>query len=66
MKLSFVTPSRAALATLVAAPSMAMAAVPANVTSALADLSADALTVAGVVLAAIIAVFAFKFIRKGL
>ncbi|MCY1243908.1 hypothetical protein D9M72_569490 [compost metagenome] len=42
------------------------AAVPEVVTQALAALSTDALTVAGVVLAAIVAVYAFKFIRKGL
>lgn len=44
----------------------AMAAVPVNVTTALTDLQADALTVAGVVLAAVVAVYAFKFMRKGL
>lgn len=44
----------------------ARAEVPATVTTALASLQADALTVAGVVLAAIVAVYAFKFIRKGL
>jgi hypothetical protein len=44
----------------------AMAAVPAAVSTALTDLQADALTVAGIVLAAIVAVYAFKFIRKGL
>jgi hypothetical protein len=44
----------------------AFAAVPANVTTALGDLSADSLEVAGIVLAAIVAVYAFKFIRKGL
>jgi len=44
----------------------AMAAVPADVTTAIADLKADGLTVAGTVLAAIIAIFAIKFIRKGL
>lgn len=44
----------------------AMAAVPADVTSALASIQEDALTVAGVVLLAIVAVFAFKFLRKGL
>lgn len=44
----------------------AHAAVPANVSAALTDLSADALEVAGIVLAAIVAVFAFRFIRKGL
>lgn len=44
----------------------AYAAIPANVSSALDDLSTDALTVAGIVLAAVVAVYAFKFIRKGL
>lgn len=44
----------------------AHAAVPTEVTTALTALSTDALTVAGVVLAAIVAVYAFKFIRKGL
>lgn len=54
------TTSAAALA------ASAHAAVPANVQTALDNLSADALTVAGIVLAAIVAVYAFKFIRKGL
>lgn len=44
----------------------ALAAVPENVSTALTNLQADALTVAGIVLAAIVAVYAFKFIRKGL
>lgn len=44
----------------------AHAAIPAGVNTALSDLSTDALTVAGIVLAAIVAVYAFKFIRKGL
>jgi hypothetical protein len=44
----------------------AMAEVPAAVTTALTGLSTDALTVAGLVLAALVAVFAFKFLRKGL
>jgi len=44
----------------------AHAAVPAAVTTALTDLQTDALTVAGIILAAIVAVYAFKFIRKGL
>ncbi|MGB7482029.1 MAG: major capsid protein [Burkholderiaceae bacterium] len=44
----------------------ASAEVPTEVTAALTDLKADALTVAGVVLAAVVAVFAFKFIRRGL
>lgn len=43
----------------------AHAAVPESVTTALTDMKADALTVAGLVLVAIIAVVAFKFMRKG-
>lgn len=61
----FVRPAAIGTA-LTAAIGSAQAAVPAVVTTALEDLSADALTVAGVVLAAIVAVYAFKFIRKGL
>jgi hypothetical protein len=53
-------------ATLATIGGYASAAVPAVVTTALENLSTDALTVAGVVLAAIVAVYAFKFIRKGL
>ncbi|MBN8504872.1 MAG: hypothetical protein J0L58_10355 [Burkholderiales bacterium] len=44
----------------------AMAAVPADVTTALADMKADGLTVAVAVLVAVIAIAAIKFIRKGL
>lgn len=44
----------------------ANAAVPADVTTALSTIQADALTIAGVVLVAIVAVFAYKFLRKGL
>lgn len=44
----------------------AMAALPANVTGSLTNLSADSLEIAGIVLAAIVAVFAFKFMRRGL
>lgn len=47
----------------VAAP--VFAAVPTEVTTALGDMKADAMTVAGLVLVAIIAVAAFKFMRKG-
>ncbi len=43
----------------------AMAALPAEVSTELADLKTNALLVAGIVLAAIVAVYAFKFIRKG-
>jgi len=44
----------------------AFAAVPADVTTAIGDMKADASTVAVVVLVAIIAVAAIKFIRRGL
>jgi len=44
----------------------AHAAVPTNVQTALDNLGTDALTVAGIVLTAIVGVYAFKFIRKGL
>lgn len=56
-------------AAVAAATSLAVsahAAIPTGVQTALDDLSTDALTVAGIVLAAVVAVFAFKFIRKGL
>lgn len=43
----------------------AHAAVPTEVTGALETMKADALVVAGLVLVAIIAVAAFKFMRKG-
>lgn len=48
-----------------AATAPVFAAVPTEVTTALADMKADALVVAGLVLVAIIAVAAFKFMRKG-
>ena len=51
---------------LFAAAGSVMAAVPAEVTTAIADMKTDALVVAGAVLVAIIAVAAIKFIRKGL
>ena len=51
-------------ATLAAAGS-ARAAVPTDVTDALGAMKDDALVVAGLVLVAIIAVAAFKFMRKG-
>ena len=44
----------------------AHAAVPAEVTTSLGTLSADAVTMATVVLVALIAVFAIKFLRKGI
>lgn len=56
----------AIIATLSSIGASAFAAVPANVNTALGDLSTDSLTVAGMVLAAVVAVYAFKFMRKGL
>lgn len=56
----------AAMSLVATAAGSAMAEVPAAVTTALSSLSTDAVTVAGVVLAAVVAVYAFKFIRKGL
>ncbi|PKM26729.1 MAG: hypothetical protein CVV09_05000 [Gammaproteobacteria bacterium HGW-Gammaproteobacteria-13] len=44
----------------------AFAAVPTEVTTALGDAKADGLTVAGLVLVIIIAIAAFKFIRRAL
>lgn len=43
-----------------------LAEVPTEVSSELSTLKTDALTVAGLVLAALVAVYAFKFMRKGL
>ena len=48
-----------------AAAGAAHAAVPTDVTGALGTMKDDALVVAGLVLVAIIAVAAFKFMRKG-
>ena len=42
------------------------AAVPADVTTALGDAKTDGVSVATLVLVAVIAIFAFKFMRKGL
>lgn len=43
----------------------AFAAVPAEVTTAIADMKTDGLTVAGAFLVAVIAIAAFKMLRKG-
>lgn len=53
-------------AALFAAAGSAFAEVPAEVTTALADMKADGLIVAGAVLVAVIAVAAFKFIRRAI
>ncbi len=44
----------------------AQAAVPTEVSTAISDMKADGLVVAGAVLVAVIAIAAVKFIRKGL
>ncbi len=56
----------ATLASLAATAGSALAAVPAEVTTAVGDMKTDGLVVAGAVLVAIIAIAAIKFIRKGL
>jgi hypothetical protein len=65
MNKSTVLKSVAGVGSLVGAGA-ASAEVPAAVTTALASIQADAITVATVVLVAIVAIFAFKFLRKGL
>jgi hypothetical protein len=52
-------------ASLVGLAGSVLAAVPTEVSTALDTMQDDALTVAGLVLVAIIAVAAFKFMRKG-
>lgn len=44
----------------------ASAAVPANVTTALTDSAADTVTVAGLVLAIIVGIMTFRYIRRAL
>lgn len=55
----------AAGAALVGSVGSAMAAVPADVSTALTDAKADALTVAGLALIVIIGIAAFKYMRRG-
>lgn len=47
-------------------PVVVHAAVPAGVSTALTDATADGATVAGLVIAAIVAIFAFTLMRKAL
>lgn len=54
------------LALVSASVGSAFAAVPAEVTTAVADMKTDGLVVAGAVLVAIIAIAAVKFIRKAI
>jgi hypothetical protein len=55
----------APLAALAAPFGDALAAVPADVTTALSDAKTDSMAVAGLALVVIIAVAAFKYMRKG-
>lgn len=55
---------RAALAALVLSSGSAMAAVPAEVTTAMGDAKTDSLVVAGLGLVVIIAIAAFKYMRR--
>lgn len=55
----------AGLALTTAGVSSAMAAVPAEVTAALGDAKTDGVTVAGLFLVAVIAIYAFMLMRKG-
>lgn len=56
----------AASAGALAVSTTAMAAVPTEVSTELAGMKDDAITIGTVVLLAVVAVFAFKFMRKGL
>lgn len=56
----------ALLVLLSASVSSAFATVPGDVTTALADAKADGVSIAGTVLGVIIAIAAFKYIRKAL
>lgn len=58
--------TKVALAALGLSSASAFAAVPTEVTSALDAAKADGLVVAGAVLVAIVAMYAFKLMRKGL
>lgn len=51
---------------LVATTGTALAAVPMDVTTALSDAKTDGVTVATAVLVAVVAIFAFKLMRRGL
>lgn len=48
------------------APLSAFAAVPLEVTTALTDAKTDGIAVAGLVLVAVIAMYAFKLMRRGI
>jgi VIT1/CCC1 family predicted Fe2+/Mn2+ transporter len=54
------------LAGLVATTGSAFAAVPASVTTALTDAAADSVTVAGLALAIIVGIAAFKYMRRAI
>lgn len=56
----------AVLSVLIATTGSAFAAVPASVTTALADAQTDGVTIATAVFVAIVAMYAFKLMRRGL
>lgn len=59
--------AKLAIAGLIATASAPMyAAVPANVTTALTDSASDTVTVAGLVLAIIVGIMTFRYIRRAL
>ncbi len=62
----FLTRLLVAGSSLVSVATVALAEVPADVTTAIGSMKTDALVVAASVLVAVIAVAAVKFIRKGL
>lgn len=66
MKKSIALRLSAIPAFVVATAGAAMAAVPAEVNTALGDMKTDGLAVAGMVLVAVIALAAVKFMRKGI
>ena len=66
MKFSYKKPLALVTAATAAAVQTVQAAVPAAVTTAISEMQADAVIIAGVVLVAIIAVMAVKFLRKGM
>lgn len=67
LEISMFAKKLSVLAALVAGSvSSAFAAVPAEVTSALTDMKTDAVAVGVVVTVAVVALFAVKFLRKGI
>lgn len=57
---------RAAIAVVIGAPVLAHAAIPADVTDALADAAADVTTMGGLVLVVLIGAATFKYLRRAM